>query len=207
MHASYPSLTVYTLTTYNTQVDAKISELPGGTLFPDDLAKRLIKMYDQNGDGVLQQSEFAPTEELRARLESIFRERREEELEVRKAERKREMDMKLKSQGDKGQSSGGGDREASSATGVEKALCALPYILPLSDGIMYAQHIYTKFPQQMAWSEPLAVSFLLLWLHVMRFGASNLVWYMTAWWTRDVYACPRFFVVFLPFLRVCTSGL
>ncbi|CAM9831206.1 unnamed protein product [Scytosiphon promiscuus] len=138
------------------EVDAKISELPGGTLFPDDLAKRLIKMYDQNGDGVLQQSEFAPTEELRARLESIFRERREEELEVRKAERKREMEMKLKSQGDKGASSSGGDREASSATGVEKALCALPYILPMSDGIMYAQHIYSTFPQQMAWSEPLA---------------------------------------------------
>lgn len=76
------------------QVDAKIAELPGGTLFPDDLAKRLIKMYDQNGDGVLQQSEFAPTEELRARLESIFRERREEELEARKIEREREMDNK-----------------------------------------------------------------------------------------------------------------
>ena len=75
-------------------MDAKIAELPGGTLFPDDLAKRLIKMYDQNGDGVLQQSEFAPTEELRARLESIFRERREEELEARKVERKREMDNK-----------------------------------------------------------------------------------------------------------------
>ncbi len=77
-------------------MDAKIAELPGGSLFPDDLARRLIQMYDQNGDGVLQQSEFAPTEELRARLESIFRERREEELEARKVERKKEMENKLK---------------------------------------------------------------------------------------------------------------
>lgn len=139
------------------QVDAKISELPGGTLFPDDLAKRLINIYDQDGDGMLQQSEFAPTEELRARLESIFRERREEELEVRKAERKREMEIKLGGRGKTASSRSGSDQEAASATGVEKALSALPYILPLSDGVMYAQHLYLKFPQQMAWSEPLAV--------------------------------------------------
>lgn len=88
-----PSRTWYHFLTV-VQVDAKIAELPGGTLFPDELAERLIKMYDQNGDGVLQQSEFAPTEELRARLEGIFRERREEEVEARKVERKREMDNK-----------------------------------------------------------------------------------------------------------------
>lgn len=139
-------------------MDAKILELPGGTLFPDDLAKRLIQMYDQNGDGVLQQSEFAPTEELRARLESIFRELREEELEARKVERKREMDSKLKANGKGLSSVGSSDGEAASATTAEKALCAVPYILPLSDGIVYAQHIYTAYPQQMAWSEPLAVS-------------------------------------------------
>lgn len=139
-------------------MDAKILELPGGTLFPDELAKRLIDMYDQNGDGLLQQSEFAPTEELRARLESIFRERREEELEARKVERKREMDSKLRAEGKGVPSMGSSDGEAASATAVEKALCAVPYILPLSDGVMYAQHIYSAYPQQMAWSEPLAVS-------------------------------------------------
>ncbi|CAM9519975.1 unnamed protein product [Ectocarpus sp. 4 AP-2014] len=137
------------------EVEAKILELPGRALFPDDLAERLIKLYDQNGDGVLQQSEFAPTEELRARLESIFRERREEELEARQAERKREMDAKTKGKGKMLSSVADSDREAASATSLEKALCALPYILPLSDGIVYAQHIYSTFPQQMAWSEPL----------------------------------------------------
>ncbi|CAM9396855.1 unnamed protein product [Pylaiella littoralis] len=138
------------------EVDAKVLELPGGTLFPDDLAKRLIQMYDQNGDGALQQSEFAPTEELRARLESIFRERREEELEARKAEKKREMDSKSGAKGKGKSSKGSSDGEAASATAAEKALCALPYILPLSDGIVYARHIYSAYPQQMAWSEPLA---------------------------------------------------
>eukprot|EP00752_Nemacystus_decipiens_P008153 g7292.t1 len=144
------------------EVDAKIAELPGGTLFPDDLAKRLINMYDQNGDGVLQQSEFAPTEELRARLESIFRERREEELEARRVERKREMDGKLRAVGTRLPAIGDTDREASSATPVEKALCAVPYILPLSDGVFYAKHIYSVFPRQLEWSEPLATLLITL---------------------------------------------
>ena len=66
------------------------------------------------------------------------------------------------------------DREASSATPLEKALCAVPYILPLSDGVIYAQHIYSTFPRQMEWSEPLAVSerclgFLSFFLSVVAF--------------------------------------
>ncbi|CAN0448810.1 unnamed protein product, partial [Scytosiphon promiscuus] len=69
------------------QVDDRIAKLPGGALFPDDLSLKLIEMYDQNGDGLLQQSEFAPTEELRTRLENLFSQQREQERLVRVEER------------------------------------------------------------------------------------------------------------------------
>ncbi|CAN0408354.1 unnamed protein product, partial [Ectocarpus sp. 8 AP-2014] len=74
------------------EVDDGIAGLPGGTLFPDDLALKLIQTYDQNGDGLLQQSEFAPTEELRTRLENLFSQQREEERVARMEERQRQMD-------------------------------------------------------------------------------------------------------------------
>ena len=141
------------------EVDEKVAELPGGCLFPDDLARKLIDMYDQNGDGLLQQSEFAPTEELRARLESMFREQREEQLEARSLKRKEEMGEKNKAEG-RGVGSSGDSNDAD-ATAAEKALCALPYLLPLSDGIVYAQHLFTAFPQQVAWAEPIAGALLL----------------------------------------------
>lgn len=138
------------------EVDAKIAELPGGSLFPDDLARKLIAMYDQNGDGVLQQSEFAPAEELRTRLESIFRDQREEELEARKAERQREMEEKRRAEGK--EAVGLGDSNDAAATRAERALCALPYILPVSDGVLYARHLFETFPHQLAWAEPIAAA-------------------------------------------------
>lgn len=137
------------------EVDARIAELPGGSLFPDDLARRLIDMYDSNGDGLLQRSEFAPTEELRARLESMFQERREEELEERKVERQRLMDDKVRKKTGKAVVKQG-DLNDDTATSVDKALSALPYILPLSDGMVYAQHLFQAFPAQTAWAEPVA---------------------------------------------------
>lgn len=141
------------------EVDEKIAELPGGCLFPDDVARKLIGMYDQTGDGLLQQSEFATTEELRARLESMFREQREEQLEARAVQRKAEMGEKNKAEG-KGAASMGDSNDAD-ATAAEKALCALPYLLPMSDGIVYAQHLFTAYPQQVAWAEPIAGALLL----------------------------------------------
>lgn len=137
------------------ELDEKINELPGGCLFPDNLARRLIDMYDENGDGLLQQSEFAPEDELRTRLESIFRERRDEELEARKKERERELERKKKAEMVRM-----GDSNDATATPTDRALCALPYFLPLSDGITYARHLYETFPQQLEWTEPLAVALI-----------------------------------------------
>lgn len=39
------------------------------------VGQKLIEIYDTNGDGVLQPSEFAPKADLRVRLESLFADR------------------------------------------------------------------------------------------------------------------------------------
>lgn len=142
---------------WSTQVDARISALPGGSLFPDDLARKLIDYYDQNGDGLLQQSEFAPTEELRARLENMFREQQETERLARVEERQRLMEEKSK-----GAVVPAGDANDGPATSGDKVLSALPYVLPLADGIVFAGHMFGAFPEQTAWAQPVAAALLAL---------------------------------------------
>ncbi|CAM9471350.1 unnamed protein product, partial [Sphacelaria rigidula] len=144
------------------EVDARIAELPGGTLFPEDLARKLIAVYDQNSDGVLQQSEFAPTEELRMRLENMFREQREEERLVRVAEREREMAEKLAAEDGVSGDVVLRDVEVNNGepTSTDRALSALAYLLPLVDGMSYAGHLFTSHPEQMAVLQPLAAVLL-----------------------------------------------
>eukprot|EP00904_Undaria_pinnatifida_P012351 jgi/Undpi1/8246/HiC_scaffold_25.g10716.m1 len=147
----------------NEEIDARIAALPGGSLFPDDLARKLIDTYDQNGDGLLQRSEFAPTEELRAKLENMFREQQETERQARVEERQRQMEDKLKAAGaEAGAVVSAGDVNDGAATTADKALSALPYLLPLVDGISYAGHLFGAFPEQTAWAQPLAVVLLAL---------------------------------------------
>ena len=45
-------------------------------------------------------------------------------------------------------------------TAADKALSALPYVLPLADSLAYAGHIFAAFPEQMAWAQPLAGALL-----------------------------------------------
>ncbi|CAM9138886.1 unnamed protein product [Pylaiella littoralis] len=144
------------------EVDDRIAALPGGSLFPDDLALKLIQTYDQNGDGLLQQSEFAPTEELRARLENLFSQQREEERLVRVEERQRQMDDKMRPEAEAAVVASPGEVNDGPATTADKALSALPYLLPLSDGIVLAAHLFGAFPEQTAWAQPLAVVLLAL---------------------------------------------
>lgn len=151
------------------EVDARIAALPGGSLFPDDLAHKLIDTYDRNGDGLLQQSEFAPTEELRTRLENMFREQQEREREARVEERQRQMDEKMKSSADAAAVAvSPEDINDGPATATDKALSALPYLLPLADGVMFGGHLFGAFPEQLAWAQPLA--FVLLALRSVPFA-------------------------------------
>ncbi|CAN0003795.1 unnamed protein product [Ectocarpus sp. 12 AP-2014] len=143
------------------EVDDRIAGLPGGTLFPDDLALKLIQTYDQNGDGLLQQSEFAPTEELRTRLENLFSQQREEERVARMEERQRQMDDKMRPDAGAVVVSPG-DVNDGPATTADKALSALPYVLPLADGVVFAAHLFGAFPEQTAWAQPLAAVLLAL---------------------------------------------
>lgn len=48
------------------------------------------------------------------------------------------------------------------ATTADKALSALPYLLPLSDGIVLSAHLFGAFPEQTAWAQPLALVLLAL---------------------------------------------
>ncbi|CAN0365612.1 unnamed protein product, partial [Scytosiphon promiscuus] len=143
------------------EVDDRIAKLPGGALFPDDLALKLIEMYDQNGDGLLQQSEFAPTEELRTRLENLFSQQREQERLVRVEERQRLMDDKMRADAGAVVPSPG-DVNDGPATATDKALSALPYLLPLADGVIFSAHLFGAFPEQTAWAQPLALVLLAL---------------------------------------------
>ncbi|CAN0512291.1 unnamed protein product, partial [Ectocarpus sp. 12 AP-2014] len=43
-----------------------------------------------------------------------------------------------------------------------KALSALPYVLPLADGVVFAAHLFGAFPEQTAWAQPLAAVLLAL---------------------------------------------
>lgn len=130
------------------EVEERIAQLPGGTLFPDDVARKLIEAYDSNGDGVLEESEFVPTEELRRRLDSMLRERRDEEQRAKAAEREREMSRE--------QPPGkAGGRDV--ATARDKALSAVPYLLPLMDGLQYSNHLFRSYPEQTAWAQPFRV--------------------------------------------------
>lgn len=131
------------------EVDERIAQLPGGSLFPDDLARKLIAVYDSDNDGVLQESEFAPTEELRMRLENMFREKRDEESRARAAELEQEMALKKQ---ESLRSSGGGE-----ITAADSALSALPYVLPLMDGLQYSSHLFSAFPEQTAWAQGFAI--------------------------------------------------
>nr|AUO68231.1 Tic20-like protein [Saccharina japonica] len=142
------------------EIDARIAALPGGSLFPDDLARKLIDTYDQNGDGLLQRSEFAPTEELRTRLENMFRDQQETARQARVEERQRQMEDKLAAEA--GAGAGAVVLADGPATAADKALSALPYLLPLVDGIAFAGHLFGAFPEQTAWAQPLAVVLLAL---------------------------------------------
>ena len=55
-----------------------------------------------------------------------------------------------------------GDVNDGPATAADKALSALPYLLPLVDGMSFAGHLFGAFPEQTAWAQPLAAVLLAL---------------------------------------------
>ncbi|CAM9716026.1 unnamed protein product [Hapterophycus canaliculatus] len=147
------------------EVDEKISEMPGGALLPVEVGKKLIEVYDTNGDGVLQPSEFAPKEDLRVRLESIFADRAQAaRLEAAAA---RELDIE-----NRGIEKA---REAAKARGIplpedfndgpptvaDKLLSVLPYTLPLMDSLAFGAHIFQTFPTQLSFLEPVVAILLI----------------------------------------------
>lgn len=122
------------------EVDARIADLPGGSLLPDDMARKLIEMYDRDGDGVLRQSEFAPADEIRDKLEKLVRAQQEEQRELRAAEKQRERDRQ-----NAGRNSGGLGRAIAAAASRDASATTTdkvriwPAIPPPMDGKLVMQ--------------------------------------------------------------------
>ncbi|CAN0271001.1 unnamed protein product [Discosporangium mesarthrocarpum] len=141
------------------EVNRRIAALPGGVLRLEETWQELIASYDTNGDGVLQPCEFAPAEELRYRLEAIYAQQQELEREARVAARE-EVEAKtqrafVKEGGMEGLALT--DANDSPPTAADRALSALPYLLPVMDLLSYAGHLFTAYPDQFAWAQPLVV--------------------------------------------------
>lgn len=94
------------------------------------------------------------------RLENMFREQREEERLARVEERERQMEDKMRSEA--GALASPGDVNDGPPTAADKALSALPYILPLADSLAFGGHLFAAFPEQTAWAQPVAAALLAL---------------------------------------------
>ena len=95
----------------------------------------------------------------------MFREQQETEHQARVEERQRQMEDKLaatRAEAGAGAVVSLGDVNDGPATAADKALSALPYLLPLVDGISFAGHLFGAFPEQTAWAQPLAAVLLAL---------------------------------------------
>ncbi|CAM9663215.1 unnamed protein product [Discosporangium mesarthrocarpum] len=141
------------------EVNRRIAVLPGGVLRPEETWQKLLASYDTNGDGVLQLCEFAPAEELRYRLEAIYAQQQELEREARVASREQ---VEAKTQRNSVREMGREglaltDANDGPPTAADKALSALPYLLPVMDLLSYAGHLFTAYPDQFAWAQPLVV--------------------------------------------------
>eukprot|EP00752_Nemacystus_decipiens_P009666 g8635.t1 len=147
------------------EVDEKISEMPGGALLPLELGQKLIEIYDTNGDGVLQPSEFAPKADLRVRLESLFADRAQEARLEAAAAREREIENRGAAKAKEEAKARGlalpEDFNDGPPTVADRLLSALPYALPLMDNLVFGAHIFQTYPTQLNFLEPLVAILLI----------------------------------------------
>jgi len=103
---------------------------------PEDRVQRLMNDFDTSGDGKLQKDEFVGIEQFRNRLESMVYEERQQEVESQKqAQKEAEISQLIESQlnliNDKKPSN------------VDRIVSALPYLLPLMDGLSFGKFLLT----------------------------------------------------------------
>ncbi|CAM9969881.1 unnamed protein product [Ectocarpus sp. 6 AP-2014] len=147
------------------EVDERISEMPGGSLLPMELAQKLIESYDTNGDGVLQPSEFASKADMRVRLDSLFADRAQEARLEAAAAREREIENRGADKARQEAKARGlalpEDFNDGPPTITDKLLSVLPYTLPLMDSLVFGAHIFQTFPTQLSFLEPLVAILLI----------------------------------------------
>ena len=106
---------------------------------PQYRIEKLLQKLDANGDGVLQQEEFASVDRLKNQLDYIVREEKAVALEEAKMakqmeeeKQQREMIVSLVNDGE--------------PTGSDKIVSVLPYLFPLLDSLQYAGPWVTSHP-------------------------------------------------------------
>ncbi|CAN0517865.1 unnamed protein product, partial [Laminaria digitata] len=119
---------------------------------PEQLGQKLIEIYDTNGDGVLQPSEFAPKGDLRLKLDSLFADQAQE-ARVKAAEAKvKEIEERGAAKAREEAKARGlplpEDFNDEPPTSTDKLVSALPYALPLMDSLVFGAHIFNLFPTQ-----------------------------------------------------------
>ncbi|CAM9253992.1 unnamed protein product [Discosporangium mesarthrocarpum] len=146
------------------EIERKISEMPGGSLFPEEVGRMLLEIYDNNGDGVLQLDEFVPAEDMRVRLNQIMEERAQAERTAERAAKEKELEERgIKKIKDEARAAGlplPEDFNNAPPTIADRFLSALPYLLPLTDSLSYGGHIFSTFPEQLEVFSPLVAILL-----------------------------------------------
>lgn len=103
---------------------------------PEDQVQRLMDDFDTSGDGKLQKDEFVGIERFRNRLDSIVYDERQRKVESQKlAQKEAEIAQLIESQLDLIN-----DKEPSN---TDRIVSALPYLLPLMDGLSFGQFLLT----------------------------------------------------------------
>jgi len=105
-------------------------------LVREDQVQRLMNDFDASGDGKLQKDEFVGIEQFRTRLDSMVYEERQQEVESQKsAQKEAEIAQLIESQleliNDK------------TPSRTDRILSALPYLLPLMDGLSFGKFLLT----------------------------------------------------------------
>ncbi|CAM9424632.1 unnamed protein product [Chrysoparadoxa australica] len=117
------------------QVNEAISELPGATLITTETAEELLSQFDTNKDGVLQLNEFDSLEVFRQRFERIVAEQADAARESARVEREQKVAQELAQE-----MYDALEINNDPATGVDRVLSTLPYILPLLDAVTFGSH-------------------------------------------------------------------
>lgn len=102
---------------------------------PDTRVKQLMDVFDVSGDGVLQVDEFVSIDQFRTRMESMIR---DEQVAAKDLQRQAKVEEEAAQLAE----ARSGLINDSAPTNTDKVVSALPYLLPLLDGLAFGRHFF-----------------------------------------------------------------